>query len=114
MYMNLKTFELRHDYKNAYVEVDDLIAPSIQLLNQKNYITSACCSGHIEEDPSCAYIQFDFGEMTPEVLPEGWYWEEDGLMYYEYLSTEKKQLEMEIHDTMRKLYEWAWGLPDAH
>lgn len=73
MYMDLESYKLRHDYASNHVELDDLIAPTIQLLNQKNYITSACCSGHANDVEPMGYIQFDFGEMTPEVLPEGWY-----------------------------------------
>ncbi|MBQ3321216.1 MAG: hypothetical protein IJH05_00030 [Firmicutes bacterium] len=77
--MNMNTFELYGSNREDLIEIDDLIAPTIQLLNRKNYITSASCSGHAEREPSNGYIQFDFGEMTPEILPKGWYWEADGL-----------------------------------
>ncbi len=114
MYMDPKTYELQLNKTQGLVEVDDLIAPAIQLLNQKNYITSACCSGHAGDLPVIGYIQFDFGEMTPETLPNGWYWDGDGLMYYDYISHTVQVQEQEIRDTMRKLYEWAQSLPDAH
>ena len=79
MYMNVKTYDLSSTPDNNRVEIDDLIAPAIQELNKRGYRTSACCSGHIDKPPY-AYIQYEFGEMTPEVLPSQWYWEEDGLM----------------------------------
>ena len=111
MYMNVKTYDLSFAPDNNLVEIDDLIAPAIQNLNRRGYYTSACCSGHIEEPPY-AYIQFDYGEMTPEILPAGWYWEEDGLMYYNYVTdgTERKN---EIHQVMDGLLSWSDSLPSA-
>jgi len=112
--MNSKTYELCQYPDSGHVKLDDLIAPTIQLLNLKNYITSACCSGHADRDPDCAYIQYDFGEMTPEILPDGWFWDGDGQMYYEYTSLTREERKKEIRDTMRRLYYWAQSLPDAH
>lgn len=114
MYMNIRSFELLDHPERGYVKVDDLIAPAIRLLNLKNYITSACCSGHSRLVPEYAYIQYDFGEMTPERLPDGWFWDGDGQMYFEYLSQPGPEREQEIRKTMNALYEWAQDLPDAH
>lgn len=80
---------------------DELIAPIIQLLNSKGYITTACCAGHWtngdvenyveavydQEQPiiesreprlEIPYIAFESG-CHPEIkaLPDGWYWEVD-------------------------------------
>ena len=52
--MDIKTFDIYHNDQciipNGYVEIDELIAPSIQILNLKGYITEWCCSGHALKD----------------------------------------------------------------
>ena len=50
-YMNCKTFEIYMEVQdektpNDWFFVDDMIAPSIQLLNRKGYTTAFCCAGH--------------------------------------------------------------------
>ncbi len=48
--MDKKTFQIYHNDQNivpdGYVEIDEWIAPTIQVLNQKGYLTKFCCSGH--------------------------------------------------------------------
>ena len=48
--MNEKTFDIYYNdlrvIPDGYVEIDELIAPTIQMLNRKGYITGGCCSGH--------------------------------------------------------------------
>lgn len=39
------------------VEIDELLIPTIFLLNRKGYITEFCCSGHIDE-PYGGYVAF--------------------------------------------------------
>lgn len=42
------------------IEVDDLMLPTIMLLNQKGYPTEFCCSGHVDGCKECyPYITFD-------------------------------------------------------
>ena len=56
VYLNLKTNKIHHDldiegfddYLKDYIAVDDMIAPVIQLLNEKGYTTTFSCSGHYE------------------------------------------------------------------
>ena len=87
MYMDPQTYELSGERKRGHFFVDDTIAPTIQTLNQKGFITSACCSGHNEYTPEYAYIQYDFGEITPKYLPEDWYWCDNGQqMEFQYQS----------------------------
>ena len=48
--MHKETFEIYYNdlriVPDGYVEIDELIAPAIQVLNRKGYTTIGCCSGH--------------------------------------------------------------------
>lgn len=116
MYISEDNFEILESPGKNRFEVDDLIAPAISRLNKLGYVTAFCCSGHAdhEERPIYAYISFWFGETPPEYLPEGWFWEEDGVMMYEYKNTEQKALSHEIAGVMKELSVWAEGLPDLN
>lgn len=51
VYINKDTLEIvRHllcdEAREEYFECDELIAPTIQMLNVKGYLTNNCCSGH--------------------------------------------------------------------
>ena len=113
MYMDEKTFDLSIEPKEHWVQIDDLIAPTIQTLNLKGYRTAWSCSGHVREGFDSAYILFEFGEMTPEELPEGWFWEEDGHMIYQYESCSPDDLNQEISEVMDELFKWAESLPST-
>lgn len=64
-------------------EIDDLMLPTVMLLNQKGYCTKFCCSGHTYEKACYPYISFDsfLNEVLSEdefnevfkTLPEPWY-----------------------------------------
>ena len=114
MYMNEKTFELSTEPTEYGVQIDDLIAQTIQILNLKGYKTAWCCSGHAKEWFHSAYIQFEFGEITPEDLPAGWFWEEDGHMQYQYVSSSQDDLNQEIAEVMSDLFKWAEALPSTY
>ena len=114
MYMDEKTFELSTKPLEHGVQIDDLMAQTIQTLNLKGYRTAWSCGGHVREDFSRAYIAFEFGEITPEELPDGWFWEEDGNMQYEYVSCEPDALEKEISEVMKELVDWAESLPSTY
>ena len=113
MYMDEKTFDLSAEPKGHWVQIDDLIAPTIQILNLKGYRTAWSCSGHVREGFDRAYILFEFGEITPEELPAGWFWEEDGHMFYQYLSSSPDDLNREISEVMSELLKWAESLPST-
>ena len=114
MYMNEKTFELSTEPIAHGVQIDDLIATTIQTLNLKGYKTAWCCSGHVKEGFDSAYIQFEFGEITPEELPSGWFWEEDGHMQYQYALCSPDDLKQEIEEVMDDLFKWAESLPSTY
>ena len=114
MYMNEMTFDLSTEPIAHGVQIDDLIATTIQTLNLKGYRTAWCCSGHMRENFDSAYIQFEFGGITPEELPDGWVWEEDGHMLYQYESCSPDDLSREIAEVMDKLFNWAESLPSTY
>lgn len=64
------------------IEIDDLMLPTIMLLNQKGYYTAFCCSGHAYEGSCYPYVAFssffndmlsdkEFNELFKE-LPDSW------------------------------------------
>lgn len=64
-------------------EIDDLILPTVMMLNQKGYCTKFCCSGHTYDKACYPYVMFDsflneildedeFNKVFKE-LPEPWY-----------------------------------------
>lgn len=119
-------------------ECDEMIAPTISILNKAGFKTKFCCSGHpfthvirckmedssIEEiemyDIAC-YIAFDMDKETRKRFtpPEGFNVEEDELVdgestivirkYYENTGDGDK-LFPEILDTMKELHAWAVAL----
>ena len=60
--MNEKTFDIYYNdlriVPDGYVEIDELIAPTIQVLNRKGYITTGCCSGHSLKDTITAITSY--------------------------------------------------------
>lgn len=111
MYIRSDTYEIEQSPSSICFAVDDLIAPAIAILNQKGYRTAFCCSGHADHphDPELSYIAFEFGGITPEVLPAGWYWACDGQMEYQYETVTQAS----IASVMSGLTSWAESLPSA-
>jgi hypothetical protein len=59
------------------VQIDEVILPTISLLNKKGYITEHCCSGHSWEKSCCnIYISFDKSIVLP-YLPFGFNYDKD-------------------------------------
>jgi hypothetical protein len=52
------------------VEIDELLIPTIKILNQKGYYTKFCCSGHYYGQHPNGYISFEEGIDIP-FLPKG-------------------------------------------
>lgn len=109
----------------SLVEVDDLILPVIKLLNSKGYITKYCCSGHsYKAGCGCnTYIAF-YEEYVPDVLPKGFYVEDDkwyeenypnsmrvndsiAIRKYYDKNLDEYDLQIELCKTMIDLIKWA-------
>lgn len=97
------------------VEIDELLLPTIKILNEKGYFTKFCCSGHYSsQNPRC-YIMFDEGICLP-YIPNGFKENvisncvciESGTLsdvfYYDDF--------LKICDNAKLLLEWAIKLPD--
>ncbi len=110
----------RFEEENDYIEIDELIAPAIILLNKKGYITEFCCSGHlypteeygeIIKENQC-YIKFTKDYFSGvEKLPKDFYYYKSTKML-EKLYPEVPVLERMdiIFTTMKDLYLWSSDL----
>lgn len=120
----------RYSHNNKVVEIkdeiDELILPIIEILNDKGYETLYCCSGHIGTSTSnCCYIVFK-AECLPNTLPKGFVLEDDEYYKNNYkpFDTPKGQITIRkwygvnsymerlkrIYEAMRDLYIWADNL----
>ncbi len=142
--MHKETFQIFHSDQNlvpeGYVEIDELIAPTIQVLNQKGYTTRFCCSGHPENDwlfrdsgeesgyhkaanPLTCYIMFAEGITLPN-LPPDFEASQNTYLPVPRLVIEKWYVVQsafdnqyyeklrQILETMKQLYQWALDLPE--
>ena len=99
-------------------EIDELLIPTIKVLNQKGYLTDYCCSAHAYEihEASNTYISFSEGIMPPNI-PIGFQLEGNGedkyviRKCYENISSEGSFF-IEILKTAKTIFEWAMELPD--
>lgn len=118
---------------NSLNYIDDLIAPTIELLNKKGYYTAYCCSGHIKDNSCRTYIYFK-GPLEPHMinllikhLPKDYFSHEvdsKSLLtirdkklpeaYSDSLIERIRELIERIRELAElniKLYEWAQSLP---
>ena len=142
--MQKNTYKLFHNDQcivpEGYVEIDEMIAPTIQVLNQKGYTTVFCCAGHPLDDclwrdaqietgyretgiPLRTYIMFAEGITVPCLPPD---FETDintarsqprlviEKLYQITSAFENQYYEKmrNILETMKQLYQWALDLPE--
>ena len=75
------------------IEVDELLLPTIKILNEKGYSTKFCCSGHYESQHPNGYIAFEDWVELPYTTP----------------TLEDFKI---ICDNAKTLLDWAISLPD--
>lgn len=146
MYIDSKTFEVIGDISDARIsgplfECDELLAPTISILNKLGFTTEFCCSGHAYEykekgkltpcwSNSICYICFteDLEEMEKKgfIIPKGYqaiksddYFDvvEDGEAPWKLqISKEfdtKENMFLQILDNAKALYTWACAMAYA-
>lgn len=93
-----------YDVKNKedFVEIDELLEYSIQILNLKGYYTRFCCSGHYgksivkEDSVNNGYIYFKNAHQF-EKLPKGVYQDSSWTIRFTFMSkpnTRERYLEL--------------------
>lgn len=97
------------------VEVDELLLPTIKILNEKGYTTKYCCSGHWSGQLPNGYIMFDEGIDVPN-LPKGFIREVSGIdsiTIRSDMARRKPTLNdfKKICDNAKVLVDWADNLP---
>lgn len=113
-----ESFEYIHCPKTncigTLIEVDELLIPTIQILNDKGYTTKFCCSGHYTDQHPNGYIMFEDGVELP-YIPEGFIKDNDynNTTIRSTLSSTKPTFEdfKVICDNAKTLLDWAISLP---
>ncbi len=142
--MHKDTFQIYHNDQNIvpedFIDIDEWIAPTIQVLNQKGYTTRFCCSGHPLDDWLFidtskekgykeagnfvrSYIMFEEGITLPSLPPDftsklNTYTSRPRLVIekdHPITSAFENQFfekARRVLETMKELYEWALELPE--
>lgn len=97
------------------IEVDELMIPIIQILNDKGYITKYCCSGHYDGHHPNAYIMFEDWVELPSI-PKGFKKDDDCSGHVVIRSTLPPRTPLlddfkSICNNAKILLDWAVALP---
>lgn len=102
-------------YPYHLVQIDKLIVPLVRTLNQKGYITTACCSGHIDEQHCCSiYLAFKDEYNFGSNIPAGAAYGKTGrTLSYNGLDqmTREERIKFQA-ECIAKLTAWADALPE--
>jgi hypothetical protein len=107
--------------RGEVIEIDDILVPTIVLLNEKGYYTESSCSGHLEEMSTTAYIIFnEIVEKLPS-LPPGYRLSaaitEDGQKRLTLAKPMEGESTIQVFQliltTALQTYAWALSLPYA-
>ena len=102
-------------------EVDELMLPTIKILNEKGYTTKFCCSGHYYHSNSSGYLWFEEWVELPN-LPEGFSIDKNtevGICIRPTRAFDRNHYEPTykdfsiICDEAKSLFEWAANLPEV-
>lgn len=89
------------------IELDELIAPVIIVLNKKGYMTRFSCSGHWYKY-STPYIVFEDEEHLPDSLPKHFTLEGNNVIRYEFDNEQSVELKFnELLEINKSLLKWA-------
>ena len=127
--------EYSYNCADDFIEVDELIAVPVQILNRKGYKTACCCAGHapghmfpfpeIKDDaivivgydvvPCCGetYITF-FEKYDFPFLPEGFIQEKNRIykQYDKSVEGNEWNILCQIMESAKALHDWAVALPE--
>lgn len=111
----------RRTCQGKVVEIDDLLIPTIRLLNEKGYYTISSCSGHMEEGETISYIVFDETVLDIPDIPKGYQLalisENEGGKFLtikkSITGSDSIQLFRNVLNNALMLYAWALKLPYA-
>lgn len=96
------------------IEIDELLIPTIKLLNDKGYYTEFCCSGHYTGQHPRAYIKFREGIDIP-TIPKGFTKEiHNDCVLIESITPLRKPTFKDFYaicDNAKILLKWANSLP---
>lgn len=88
------------------VEIDDNIYNEIKMLNEKNYVTAACCGGHIERNSKSIYITF-IEDYDFKFIPNGFKCYKHNVLQY----LNGKATEEEYEKALNNFKAWVRVLP---
>ncbi|MBD1379051.1 hypothetical protein [Metabacillus arenae] len=108
-----ETFCPKYECHGNVIELDELIAPVIIMLNQKGYLTKFCCSGHWYELVSTPYIYFHEG-FIPGTVPESFKIDDHNsdTIRATYEENDQESKYDWVIRVNKELYEWVEGLPE--
>lgn len=104
-------------YPYFLVQVDKSILPIIKTLNQKGYITSSCCGGHIKADYCTSiYVAFDIDHEFAIEIPQSFRYSRSARTLTAYFDQNIDQDEFLVFqkNCLEELSQWAERLPSLH
>jgi hypothetical protein len=108
----------RRECAGTIWDIDEMLLPTIILLNEKGYATSQCCSGHFHSKTyAFGYISFGHYIEAPclGIMPSDKFQLEEGdrtgvVIRWRLHSADQYELHGKILETSIELLNWAIGL----
>jgi hypothetical protein len=102
---NNRQFELIN-LNGRTVEIDGSIAEEIITLNEKGYITTFCCGGHVSDEEEGIYVAF-IRNYNFQILPNGFYEQKNNVGHMK--KTNKNDIDYEV--ALANFKAWVSILP---